>query len=261
MRVIAVDDEQLALQNLSLILKRFSDINELNTFCIPSKAIEWLAHHHADVAFLDINMQKMDGLTLAKQIKERMPNCAVIFVTGYCEYAVQAFEIHASGYLMKPVRPEAVRRELDHILDPLAPCGAGNNLRIQCFGNFEVFAKGIPVKFKRSKTKELLAYLVDRRGASVNTGELCAILWENQEDTVSRRSQLRTLMADLTRTLKSIGAEHILIKRRNSFSIDANQVNCDYYGFLKKDTAAVNSYTGEYMTQYSWAEMTLGLMR
>ncbi len=262
MKVIAVDDEQIALDNLEIVLKEFPEVTQITTFRTPDRALEWLERNQADAAFLDINMQKMDGLTLAKRLKELCPCCAVIFVTGYSEYAVKAFEIHADGYLMKPVRAERIRKELDYIRNLPADSGSQKtHIRIQCFGNFEVFSDGTPVKFERSRTKELLAYLVDRRGASANTGELCAVLWENMPDTLSRRSQLRTLISDLTHTLERAGGGNILIKRRNSFAIDIDRVDCDYYAFLRQDARAVNLYSGEYMSQYSWAEMTLGFLK
>ena len=104
---------------------------------------------------------------------------------------------------------------------------------------------GAPLKFERSKTKELFAYLVDRKGAASNTGELCAVLWEDKPDSVSLRNQLRTLLSDLSRSLKSVQAEDILIKNRNHFAVATDKMDCDFYSFLQKEAAAVNHYTGE----------------
>ena len=131
-------------------------------------------------------------------------------------------------------------------------------IRAQTFGNFEIFVDDKPLHFSLSKTKELLAYLVDRRGAAVNTGELCAILWEQRPDSLSVRSHLRTLISDLSRTLSLAGTGDILIKRRNSFAVDCEKLDCDLYGFLRQEPDAINTYMGQYMMQYTWAEMTLG---
>ena len=60
--------------------------------------------------------------------------------------------------------------------------------------------------------------------------------------------------------LRECRTEDVFICRNNSFAIDVNQVECDYYKFLHHDAAAVNSYQGEYMKQYSWAEMTTGAL-
>lgn len=257
MHAIAVDDERFALDDLAAILDTFSEITQVTAFCAPEEALAWLDAHRADVAFLDISMRQMDGLTLAKRLKERCPGCAIVFVTGYSEYALQAFEMHASGYLLKPVQSERLRQELDYILNP-PPKACRYPIRLQCFGSFEVFVRNEPMKFQYSKTKELLAYLVDRRGAAANTAELCAVLWEDRPDTLSLRNHLRNLFSDLARVLRAENAGDIIIKRRNSFSIAVDKVDCDYFDFLRRNTDAVNTYTGEYMAQYSWAEMTLG---
>jgi len=129
-------------------------------------------------------------------------------------------------------------------------------LLVQCFGNFEVYADGKPLRFEFSRSKELFAYLVDRRGAAVNTGELCSVLWD--EDSASRKVQLRKHIADLSHTLQDVGAENAFVKARNSFAVARSEVDCDYYRFLNAEVAAVNTYHGEFMAQYSWAEMTLG---
>lgn len=150
---------------------------------------------------------------------------------------------------MKPVTAEKIRREIDELRCPVE---TGNKpLKVQCFGNFEVFHDGKPLKFSRSKTKELLAYLIDRRGASINTEQLCAILWEDKADSPSLRKQLRTLICDLRAVLKGAEHEDVFISSRNSFSVDTTKLDCDFYEFCN------GSYTEtpyEYMSQYSWAD-------
>lgn len=258
MQVIAVDDEEIALKNLELRLQECQEISQIMTFLKPADALAWLEKNLINVAFLDINMRRMNGLDLARAVKEKQPACAIIFVTGYSEYAVDAFKLKANGYLLKPVEVEDLRRELEHILDTNPPHRlAKKEIEIRCFGNFEAFANHQPIKFERNKTKELLAYLVDLKGSAATTGELCAVLWEDKEDTPALRTQLRILLSDLLRSLKKVDGENIINKRRNYFAIATEQVDCDYYNLLKQDVDAINAYRGQYMTQYSWAEMTL----
>lgn len=259
MKVICVDDESNALETVERELKQITAITEVEVFISPYEALDYLSSHETDIALLDIQMQVMDGLSLAWKIREQSPHTRIIFLTGYSEYAVEAFRLHVSGYLLKPATKEDIEEELRYIQNPPVRF-VDRRIRIQCFGNFEIFADGTPLKFERSKTKELLAYLVDRRGAAANTGELCAVLWEDKPDSVSLRTQVRTLLSDLTKSLKRVHAQEILIKSRNSFAIAVEAVDCDYYRFLRKDPAAVNAYSGQYMAQYSWAEMTLGML-
>ena len=131
---------------------------------------------------------------------------------------------------------------------------------MQCFGNFEVFYNGKPLAFKRSKAKELFAYLVNLSGASCNASELCAVLWEVAVDSHSLKSNLRNIVLELNRILDACGAKDVLIHKKNFYAIDKIKLDCDYFKFLDYDADAVNSYKGEYMNQYSWAEITRGFL-
>ena len=106
-----------------------------------------------------------------------------------------------------------------------------------------------------TKAKELLAYLVDRRGSSVTTGEAYAALFEDAEDTPSGKSYFRTILHELIAALKKAQAEEILVKGHNSFAVDPETFDCDYYRFLQGDPAAVNAFQNDYMQSYSWAEI------
>lgn len=134
-------------------------------------------------------------------------------------------------------------------------------LRVQTFGNFEVFYDGKPVHFSRSRTKELFAYLIDRRGAGSTMGELISVLWEGRPDTDSVRSQLRSLITDLRNTFRQLDEKSIIIKQRDLIAVDPDRVDCDYYRFLAGDKGAVNAFRGEYMSNYSWAETTVGALQ
>ena len=134
-------------------------------------------------------------------------------------------------------------------------------LRVQTFGNFEIFYDGKPVRFRRSRTKELFAYLIDRRGAGSTMGQLISVLWEGRPDTDSVRSQLRSLITDLRTTFRQLGENAIIIKQRDLIAVDPDRVDCDYYRFLAGDKGAANAFRGEYMSNYSWAETTLGALQ
>ncbi|MCD7991187.1 MAG: response regulator [Clostridia bacterium] len=257
MKFIAVDDEPVVLEVLLKAVREAGTGYEVQGFVRSRDALAAVQDGlRPDVAFLDIEMAGMTGLELAMKIREISHDTKIIFVTGYPQYALEAYSLHARGYLLKPPTPEKVQQELDELKCP--PLPASGRIRIQTFGNFEVFAGERPLRFSLSKIKELLAYLVDRRGAAVNTGELCAVLWEQRPDSLSVRSHLRTLISDLSRTLSEAGARDILIKSRNSFAVDCEKLDCDLYGFLRQEPDAINTYMGEYMKQYTWAEMTLG---
>ena len=249
MKILLVDDEELGLIRLKDAVKKAlpEDNNEFLCYNNPILAVEENADSLIDIAFLDIQMPVLNGFQVAKKLKAVNPKVNVIFVTAYDDYALDAYKMHASGYITKPVNENKVKEELDGLRYPVE-IKPTKKLQVKCFGNFEVFYKGEPLKFKRSKSKELFAYLIDREGVAVNVNELNAILWE--ED---KKSYFRNLVADIQATLKSVGAEDVFIKRRNECFIDVEKVDCDAYEYKKDNPVAIRAYRGEYMSQYSWA--------
>lgn len=258
MLIYALDDEPFLLAELEKAIAEAEPTAEIHSFSRARPALREMEETGAcpDVAFLDIEMPGMSGLELAKCIKDRSPKTNIVFITGFRRYAAEAAQLRMSGYVMKPVSAEKIKAELSDLRHPVER-RSDKHVRVQCFGNFEVFINGVILRFGRSRTKELLAYLVDRQGASCTMGELTGILWEDKPDSLSQRSQLRNLIADLRTMLTEQGVESIIVKNRNELSIDTSQIDCDYYRFIQGDLSAVNLYQGEYMSQYSWPEMRI----
>lgn len=254
MIALAVDDERLMLDSLVKALRASPDLSYIAEFSNCNAALEWVDMNHVDVAFLDISMRGMTGLELAEQIQIMQPDCKIVFCTGYSQYALDAFKIHVSGYLMKPITAQAVQKEIDHIKGNTKDTKA---LTVKCFGHFEVMANGEPLHFKRKKTKELFAYLVDRNGSGVTAKQICAVLWEDEISEDKHMNYFWQLLDDLRHTLKEVDAEQVLLKIGNSYAIDVDRIECDYCQFLKFGYPA---FHGEYMAQYSWAEETTGYL-
>ena len=253
MKAIAVDDEIYMLETLQEAVSASSDIEMVETFSSCSAALTYATDNPVDIAFLDINMRGIGGLGLAEKLLELQPRCKIVFCTGYEEYAVSAFQLHVSGYLMKPITPEAVQKEIDHIKGVKA---TEKPLTIKCFGNFEVLYNGKSLPFKRSKTKELFAFLVDRNGAGVTVAEIGVALWENDEDQ-KNQNYIHQLFRDLRQSLEAVGVEDIFERNNYYYSLNPEKLDCDYYAYLKTGKP---EFRGEYMSQYSWAEGTCGLL-
>lgn len=259
MTILAIDDEPLALETLRRVLMELCPRDEIHCFHQASELLSFAETRHCELVFLDVQLGCVNGLELAAWLRAIQPDVNIIFVTGYAEYATEAFAVRASGYLLKPPTVESVREELRQLRYPPKPV-IDKRLRVQCFGNFEVFSNDTLLSFRYSKTKELLAYLIDRRGAAISSGELLGTLWEDDVLTESRKNQLRNCKLDLSRILKSVDAEDVVVRLRHSCAVDVSKLDCDYFRFLQGDIAAVNTYRGEYMSQYTWAEMTLGAL-
>ena len=255
MKAIAVDDEIYMLETLQEAISASADIELVEAFSSCSSALAYAAENPIDIAFLDINMRGIGGLGLAEKLMELHPRCKIIFCTGYAEYAVSAFQLHVSGYLMKPITAEAVQKEIDHIKGVKA---TEKLLTIQCFGNFEVFYNGEILPFKRKKAKEFFAVLIDRNGAGMTAKQICAILFPEDTDDTKNAAYLRQLVLDLKNTLKVVHAEEVLQHETPYYRIDTNLVRCDYLSFLETGKP---QFHGEYMSQYSWAEATCAMLQ
>lgn len=247
MKVLLVDDESLQLVRLENACKKVLLDAEFSSYTNPVKALQENDKTLFDIAFLDIEMPGINGIQLAKHLKKINPLIKIVFVTAYNEYALQAFKIHAHGYITKPVSEAKVKEEVDE-LQNIAPLQSSKKLQVKCFGNFEVFHNGEPVKFSYKKSKEVFAYLIDREGAAIDINELNAVIWEEDHP-----SYLRNLIADIQNTLKKLDCRDVFIKRHNEAYIDVDKVDCDAYEYKKNNPNAIRLYRGEYMTQYSWA--------
>ena len=254
MIAIAVDDEALMLGALVAALEASDDIREVSKFSNCEEALSFVKNHPVDVAFLDINMRGMGGLALAESILAARPNCKIVFCTGYEEYAIPAFKLHASGYLMKPISAEDVQGEIDNIKGVRKK---EKPLTVKCFGNFEVYVNGEVLVFKRLKTKELLAFLIDRNGAGMTAKQICAALFPDDTDDTKNLAYLRQLVMDLKNTLKAVGAEGVLCHEIPCYRVDTSLLKCDYFSHLETGKP---EFHGEYMMQYSWAEETSAML-
>ncbi len=253
MCVIVLDDERIAMEGLVELLEEIKPEFDVHGFTNPDDALEFSSKHDCDIAFLDIEMYGLSGIDVAKKLKEQNPEINIVFTTAYSNYALDAFDLHASGYLMKPIR----RSKLEHELENLRYISSEKNepvVKIQTFGEFEVYVDDQPVTFKYNKTKELLAFLVDRQGALCKRKAICAVLLGDEYE--SKRSYYNNLHADLINTFQNLNCKNVIVNERGSLGINKDAVSCDFYEWLKNKGTERPRFFGEYMNQYDWAETT-----
>ena len=259
MRAICVDDERALMERTVSLLRELPGMEEVAGFTRPREALEWATEHPVELALLDVEMPGMTGIELAAVLKQRQPDAAVIFLTAYPKYAVDAFAVRASGYLLKPVTPEALAADVAHALSGRRKPLEGHVV-IRTFGAFDVLADGRMVEFKRAKSKEILAFLVDRQGGTATRAEVFAALWEDRAYDRDMQKHLDNCVRALRNTLREYGIEEILETTRGTLRVNPDTFVCDLYRFLEGDRDAVQAYRGEYMSAYSWANMTESLL-
>ena len=236
MNVICVDDEPLAVEYTLKQCGQLPEIDRAEGFTDAESALTYLREHSADIALLDINMPDTDGIALAAQIKQLRPQTAILFLTAYKQYAFDAYAVHPAGYLLKPVSLEKLAEEVAYI-HGARHSAALSHIHVKTFGYFDVYVGDKPISFRLAKSKEILAYLVDKQGNGVTRPDLFAAIWEEQ--FYDRRMQKQL--------------DVVLRVKPDTFS-------CDAYLFFSGDADTINAYRGEYMSSYSWASMTEGIL-
>lgn len=248
MRIIAVEDEVILLKRLTNRIHEALPEAEILAFDNTDEALEDISVKKPDIAFLDIAIGDMNGIDLAKRIKAEYPRCDIVFCTGYSDYAAQAFDLGASDYLMKPVTKEKIEHALSMLRHTSANTVKEQGLYIRCFGEFEVFYNGEPVTSFTKRSKELLAYLVDKAGAVCSSSDISNAIFRGNSD-----SYLRVVKKDLIDTLTEIGQEEIIVSGWGKLGINREKVRCDYFDYLDGKPRSLNQYKGAYMLQYHWA--------
>ncbi|MBR5635401.1 MAG: response regulator [Pseudobutyrivibrio sp.] len=270
MNFLIVDDERIILEGMEDSLREVVGKNDsIYTANNPIDAIEELKKHKMDVVFSDVDMPGMNGLKLAESVEEISPDTDIIFCTGYAHYSLDAWKTTAKAFILKPVSKDDLKLALDKILANRKAKGAGGAgakgkksrpVEARCFGNFEIFKDGKPIHFARKKSKEMVAYLIDRKGAMISTGELRSALWEEEEDSEEKKGYIRVLANDIRKSMEDIGVSDFLRNDMDCYSVDTSVIDCDYLKFLEGNEKARNSFADEYMMQYPWAEVTLSTL-
>ena len=249
MKILVVEDEPVLLRQLTRRVHEALPEAEIVAFDNADDALAALPSGAIDIAFLDIAIGTVTGVDLAGCVKDAYPRCDIVFTTGYSEYAPKAFELGASDYLMKPVTAEKIEHALSQLRHTSLKENMGKGLFIRCFGNFEVYYDGEPVVSITKRSKELLAYLINKAGVLCPVAEICNAIFRDSSD-----SYIRVVKKDLIKTLSDMGEEDILIKGWGVLGIDRKNVRCDYFDYLEGKPGAMKLYHGVYMSQYDWAQ-------
>ena len=222
MIALCVDDEPIMLALLQKAVEASPDIDEVVTFGKAGDALAWVETHHFDVAFLDIELHGINGTEVAHRLRKKSPYLPIIFCTGYSEYALDAMQLHADGYLLKPIHAEDVQNELDRLngksrTKPLLYI-SDNGMTFKD-KNGEAFA------FRRGRTYDLVRILLEADGEPLTNYELYDKLFGRIPGFLEKNSNyFSKLTGDLSATLALHGAGEVLIKRANRYALDMKKI-------------------------------------
>lgn len=251
MHIIYVDDEMPAINNFRLTVANFPEIKELHTFQSGEEALDFAKTNTVDAAFLDMEMPGIHGLGLARALKEHDSEIRVVFVTAFGQYALDAFGVDATGYLLKPYTADDIRKELAKCTYQHLP---SHRLVVQTIPSLSITADGVPLPLSGGKAREMLALLIDRGERGITIGEAIACLWPERPADSATQSLCRMTWKRLTNVLESVGMGSLLYTLENRRYLKTDTVDCDLYRILAGDKQAARRYSGEYLSEYEWAE-------
>lgn len=243
MKILLVDDEKMALSLLRECVEKVLPDADIFPFVKAREALDHAVGNKIDIAFLDINMGAIDGVSMAKQLQELNPKTNIIFCTGYSEYMSDAFRMYCSGYLLKPVNEDDVKEAVAHLRYPIEE--TKKKIKIRCMNGFEILCGNKPVSFGYKKTRELVAYLVYKNGAPCSTLEIIAALFGDEIN----RSYFNRLRTDLIDNFSKLGMSDVIRISHGSIGINRDMISCDYFDFLDGNlpNADPNNFTEQFL--------------
>ncbi|WP_168120163.1 response regulator [Paenibacillus sp. HB172176] len=225
--VIAVDDEGPALKRIGKLLESIDDARLIAQFDRPTQCLDYVltCPLSIDLALLDMEMPGMHGLELAKKLREHRPELHIAFLTAYEDYAREAFDVEALDYLLKPVAEEDLARTFKRLeqrsglirgrmADKAVAYGAELLCEVSSFGTFTILSKnGAEVRFRNSKSRELLAFLHYYRGKPVTKSHILDSLWSGK-DMDRAQVNLYSTVYQLRKDLETAGLQGIVEQRK-----------------------------------------------
>ena len=222
-RTIIVDDEPPALAKLSYLLKDYEDFELVGSFDNADDALESVREVQPQVAFLDIAMPGRNGMELASDLQSRLSDkIEIIFVTAFDQYAVSAFDLDATDYLLKPVSKERFQKSIHRIKNTLGALSTApqavpsSSPMLHAFGNLEITGPGAPQpEWRTAKVRELFALYLQNRPHGVFRKNLLDTLFSTLPEEKAL-SNLNTCNYYLRQFLKETGTD-ISLKYKSGY--------------------------------------------
>ncbi|WP_127594462.1 response regulator [Paenibacillus lautus] len=281
MKVILVDDEPLALKYLERQLLKLDtmSIDVIGTYTNPYEGRNEILARDVDIVFLDISLPELNGIELAEQLLEQKPHLCIVFVTGYHEYAVTAFELNAVDYIVKPVQMDRVAKTMERLRSRIASrpeeiMEPNRNIRMAMFRQVMIEQPNEQGQFallhwRTTRAQEIFIYLLQHRGQLVRKSALIDMLWP-EFDMDKAYPQLYTAIYHIRKTLEPYDTRFQITNTTEGYVLNIEGVQLDIEEwenwFMSNPSVSAESieghiemmklYTGDYLQEYDywWAE-------
>ncbi|MGC5326684.1 response regulator [Brevibacillus sp. SYSU BS000544] len=253
-KAVIVEDEKPILDLMKYVIGLNPHYTILGTFTNPLEALACLPHLQPDVVFLDVEMPKMNGLELAQKINELFDQTKIIFTTAYKQYALDAFQVYAFDYILKPVTPAAIERVTNRLIKLhrlAAPVEEKvRHATIRCFGGFEVRnSKGELVRWTTRKTEELFSYFLCYPERDINKWQLAELLWPGMD--VDRASHnLHNTMYRLKKLLKEHEIDVDIQRTNEGYILEPAKLEYDVLVFQRYDFSITDQMRDAKQAEY-----------
>lgn len=269
-KVITIDDERYALEYLRKELSHFDILEILNEFQDTNEAIKFLSTTNVDLIFADIEMPSMSGIDFLKYINKQYPHIKVIFTTAYDHYTLNAFELGAFDYIIKPVLKDRIAVSLQRMTNK--QINFSKQFEIKMFNHFSLTYNGNLLAWRTLKAKEIVAYLLLHNDRPIHQTQLINDIWGEKQDEVTS-NYIYSIIYYARQTFKKIGLQNVIEYINGYYSINMEYINyqsdlqkfqdfCDnipFFTFNKTNIGLAietcNLYTGDLFqhNDYPWS--------
>ena len=259
MKAIIVENDSHSLNIFDKAEEFLPNLQIIGRFTALDKCSKFISANQLDVMFIDIDIWPRNWKQIIAELRNIDKSIPLVAITTRVDVFEDCYKYHVVSVLKKPIKVNHIDETLD-FLNCLRSIQDDRKVEIKTFGSFAVLVNDRPIKFSRSKSKEILAYLIDKQGTTVSRKTLAAEVMN--EDNYDERviNNLNTYIHWLKKDLKKVGILRILYNSNGVLAVVPSEFSCDLYQAMAGDKEILKQYRGEYLYEYSWAEYKTGYL-
>lgn len=231
METILIDEEQTELELLQKKITQLSSVKVLGAFTDPHEGLIEVSRKQPDILFLDICIPEVNWMKVAKQLKKAIPDMQIVFLATLDKYALEAFDIQADDYLLKPVDYSRLKQAMVKVTSKLSQQKSAPRQMVGCFQSLhfryeESNQDIVDIHWRTSKAREIFSYLVHKRGKLVRKDVLVDLFWSDMP-VKEAYNQLYSTIYQIRKTIKSINYNIQIVNREDSYRLLLNDCLVD----------------------------------